>query len=88
MALQYMLTAFIALAVGTIFGDAMFHLIPYVCILCLHKSEYLDLYYRYSVYIVIQIRMDMGMDINMRMSMNICLMKVWDLLFMNINGNC
>ena len=28
---QYVLATFTALAVGTLFGDVMFHLIPFVC---------------------------------------------------------
>jgi hypothetical protein len=37
LAFQYVIATFTALAVGTLFGDAMFHLIPFVCFVFLFE---------------------------------------------------
>lgn len=45
---QYVLTTFTALAVGTLFGDAMFHLIPFVCI-DFFKKRNIQIFFAFSL---------------------------------------
>jgi len=77
-AFQYVLVTFTALAVGTLLGDAMFHLIPFVCFdESLYSIDYF--YYRHLVFIVMNRKNMEGMDMKK---------NIHHFLSLLINGKC